>query len=808
RALPNQARALAHNPSPQEVPMTTTDRTSIHAAVFDKFLRELEAEAVDDGPEALAELRALFDHAARSYALAKNQLCAEGRPRGRKRLGRHTPRAKRFVWRPALSLDRGQSIPEAYFIVEHAGPWKPWRAVIPDFDSDADMANFFDTYCPALVNGPGEEVPYGGIRLEPVEEMYADDDEGGDDDDEEVEAEDVERPRPPRRYPDFLRGWRAQLDEGEDSLSLPARARAWSLALERLNQTERFAGVLDAWRKRLEHDEQVDAAFDWVIEEWGGTLQKLADFDSMSDAAREAEHARIHARLRQSAERAKGAPLEDGDNVLLLAARARVEGLDTDDDATRTRKPKLSEKRRIVATSMGDVVLVRSGKWWAAESKAFPGAFGQGKTPKAAYENFVSAVRDILETHASLERSIAQAKAGQGVPLDVVIARLKARSRAEAHDRDEDDEASVAEDKDTDEGTDDGMSDDERARLHAALERSIAQAKAGQGVPADVVIARLKARSRAEAHDRDEDDEASVAEDEDEDTDDGMSADERARLHAALERGVAQIQAGRVVSADVVSERLLARSRAEADDPGDWYDDDDARKYLTLRESEFECRQCLDEDDVLAESWPIIPLKTLRNRFRRQQRRRQRRGLPARSMWRPALGALDRELLHASLEESIEEAEAGQGRPLDEYLEELRARGGEAPRARSIFDDPRFDVTALPALTDGEIDRMAATGELPARMMSFRPIARRRRLGRGRPRRAPHRLPKEPFCSWYVLHYSGEERVVARSDRQAALRVLARLRRFPEFGLYPEFSGRPRQDVEKGDDKGAKKDKS
>jgi hypothetical protein len=40
----------------------------------------------------------------------------------------------------------------------------------------------------------------------------------------------------------------------------------------------------------------------------------------------------------------------------------------------------------------------------------------------------------------------------------------------------------------------DEMSDDARARLHRALERSMAQAKAGQLVDADEVIGRLLAR--------------------------------------------------------------------------------------------------------------------------------------------------------------------------------------------------------------------------------------------------------------------------------------------------------------------------
>jgi hypothetical protein len=41
---------------------------------------------------------------------------------------------------------------------------------------------------------------------------------------------------------------------------------------------------------------------------------------------------------------------------------------------------------------------------------------------------------------------------------------------------------------------DDEMGDDERARLHAALERSMAQAKAGRLIDADEVIGRLLSR--------------------------------------------------------------------------------------------------------------------------------------------------------------------------------------------------------------------------------------------------------------------------------------------------------------------------
>jgi hypothetical protein len=43
------------------------------------------------------------------------------------------------------------------------------------------------------------------------------------------------------------------------------------------------------------------------------------------------------------------------------------------------------------------------------------------------------------------------------------------------------------------------MSDEERKKLDAALDRSIAQAEAGQGIPVEQVIAELRARRAARA---------------------------------------------------------------------------------------------------------------------------------------------------------------------------------------------------------------------------------------------------------------------------------------------------------------------
>ena len=53
--------------------------------------------------------------------------------------------------------------------------------------------------------------------------------------------------------------------------------------------------------------------------------------------------------------------------------------------------------------------------------------------------------------------------------------------------------------KSVDKTADDDMSDEEQARLEAALERSLAQADAGQTVPADEVFRALRAKRAARA---------------------------------------------------------------------------------------------------------------------------------------------------------------------------------------------------------------------------------------------------------------------------------------------------------------------
>jgi predicted RNase H-like HicB family nuclease len=47
------------------------------------------------------------------------------------------------------------------------------------------------------------------------------------------------------------------------------------------------------------------------------------------------------------------------------------------------------------------VVLTRSGRWWAAELPSFPGAHGQGRTRAQAYQNLLSAIRDLIDTYAA-----------------------------------------------------------------------------------------------------------------------------------------------------------------------------------------------------------------------------------------------------------------------------------------------------------------------------------------------------------------------------------------------------------------------
>lgn len=46
---------------------------------------------------------------------------------------------------------------------------------------------------------------------------------------------------------------------------------------------------------------------------------------------------------------------------------------------------------------------------------------------------------------------------------------------------------------------DDGMSNAEREKLHASIERSIAQSDAGQGIPVEQAIAEIRARRAARA---------------------------------------------------------------------------------------------------------------------------------------------------------------------------------------------------------------------------------------------------------------------------------------------------------------------
>jgi predicted RNase H-like HicB family nuclease len=58
------------------------------------------------------------------------------------------------------------------------------------------------------------------------------------------------------------------------------------------------------------------------------------------------------------------------------------------------------------------VILKRDGKWWSATMPSFPGAYGQGRTPRAAMRSLASAVHDLIETYAMLQHG---EKYGAGV---------------------------------------------------------------------------------------------------------------------------------------------------------------------------------------------------------------------------------------------------------------------------------------------------------------------------------------------------------------------------------------------------------
>jgi len=48
------------------------------------------------------------------------------------------------------------------------------------------------------------------------------------------------------------------------------------------------------------------------------------------------------------------------------------------------------------------IITVRSGPWWAAETPSFPGAYGQGRTQRAARLNLLGATRDLADTYGQM----------------------------------------------------------------------------------------------------------------------------------------------------------------------------------------------------------------------------------------------------------------------------------------------------------------------------------------------------------------------------------------------------------------------
>ena len=64
--------------------------------------------------------------------------------------------------------------------------------------------------------------------------------------------------------------------------------------------------------------------------------------------------------------------------------------------------------KRKRARRAGRPVVKRDGRWWVATLRAFPGAYGQGRTERAAIKSLASAVRDLIETYAELRARAAR----------------------------------------------------------------------------------------------------------------------------------------------------------------------------------------------------------------------------------------------------------------------------------------------------------------------------------------------------------------------------------------------------------------
>jgi len=56
---------------------------------------------------------------------------------------------------------------------------------------------------------------------------------------------------------------------------------------------------------------------------------------------------------------------------------------------------------------LAGVVYERDGRWWTASLPAFPGAYSQGLTRRAAYLNLLSAIRDLVDAYRRQARKPA-----------------------------------------------------------------------------------------------------------------------------------------------------------------------------------------------------------------------------------------------------------------------------------------------------------------------------------------------------------------------------------------------------------------
>ena len=87
------------------------------------------------------------------------------------------------------------------------------------------------------------------------------------------------------------------------------------------------------------------------------------------------------------------------------------------------------------------------------------------------------------------------------------------------------------------------LSEEDRARMDASIQRGMADVDAGRGVDMDEFLDDLEAEQKIE-------------------TADDLDPEDRAALEAALRRGIEDVKAGRVHSAEEVHARIRARIRS------------------------------------------------------------------------------------------------------------------------------------------------------------------------------------------------------------------------------------------------------